>query len=97
MNAPRRIGSIINQLMARRGYAQVQSSADLQQSLATAVGEPLSKTVRAGNVRRGVLHIFASDSTSMQELTFMKRRILRQLQQDHPGAGITDIRMKIGQ
>lgn len=97
MNAPRRIGSIINQLMARRGYAQVQSSEDLQRSLATAVGEPLSNTVRAGNVRRGVLHIFASDSTSMQELTFMKRRILRQLQQDHPGAGITDIRMKIGQ
>lgn len=97
MNAPRRIGSIINQLMARRGYAQVQSSEGLQRSLATAVGKPLSDSVRAGNVQRDILHIFASDSTSMQELTFAKRQILRQLQQDYPDAGITDIRMKVGQ
>lgn len=97
MNAPRRIGSILNQLMARRGYGQVESSAGLQQSLATAVGKPLSESVRAGNVRRGILHIFASDSTSMQELAFKKRQILRQLQQDHPEAGITEIRTKIGQ
>ena len=97
MSAPRSIGSILNQLMARRGYSQVQSAEALQRSLATAVGTPLCDAVRAGDVRRGILQVYAADSTSMQELTFRKRQILRQLQQDHPGAGITDIRMKVGQ
>lgn len=97
MSAPRSIGSILNQLMARRGYSQIQSAEALQRSLATAVGKPLCDAVRAGDVRRGILQIYAADSTSMQELTFLKRQILRQLQQDHPGAGITDVRMKVGQ
>ncbi|WP_164102134.1 DUF721 domain-containing protein [Candidatus Laterigemmans baculatus] len=96
MNAPRRIGSILNQLMARRGYAQVESAEGLQRSVAAAVGPLLASGVRAGNVRRGVLQLFASDSPSLQELTFKKRQILKQLQQDHPEAGITDVRMKIG-
>jgi hypothetical protein len=94
-DGPRRIDSIINQLMARRGYAQVESASELQSTVAAVIGSPLINFVRVGDIKRGVVQLYASDSTAMQELTFQKRKILKRLQQDHAAANITDIRMRV--
>ncbi len=93
---PRRIGSIINQLMARRGYAQVESASALQGSVTKAVGNLLASSIRVGDVKRGVLHIYANDSSAMQELTFQKRKILKIVQADHPSSKINDVRFRVG-
>lgn len=92
---PRKMGSLVNQLIARRGYAQVQAADQLREAVDAAVGKELAKTVRAGNLRRGVLELYASDSVTLQELTFMKRRILKKLIAVMPQCGIKDIRFRI--
>jgi hypothetical protein len=93
---PRRIDSIINQLMARRGYAQVEAASALQASITRAIGPVLAGSIRIGDIKRGIVHLYAADSTVMQELTFQKRKILKTLQQDHPASNIADIRLRVG-
>jgi predicted nucleic acid-binding Zn ribbon protein len=92
---PKQIGSLIGHLMARRGYAQVFASDALQAVLEAEVGVALASSVRAGKVRAGVLQIFASDSVTLQELTFRKRSILKRIQENLPENKINDLRFRI--
>lgn len=91
----RRIGTIVSQLMSRRGYACVASDNALTDSIATSVGPALAGSITVGKLSRGVLHLYAVDSVVMQELTFQKRKILKALGKDHPQANITDIRFRL--
>ncbi len=91
----RRIGSLVNQLMSRRGYAQVAVNEELHQVIATAVGPPLEKAFQVGKLSAGVLHVYATDSVTLQELNFQKRNILRRIQQDMPGNKVTELRFRI--
>lgn len=91
----RRIGSLINQLMSRRGYAQVAANEALQQAVSAALGGQLGSAFRIGNLRNGVLQIYASDSVTLQELNFHKRVILKHLQREHPDRKVSDLRFRI--
>ena len=93
---PRRIGSIVNQLMARRGYAQVQSTIEMEQTIKATVGEELAKACQPGNVRRGTLEIGVGDSVAVQELSFHKRALVKAFQKEFPASGIKDIRFRVG-
>lgn len=92
---PQRIGSIVNQLLARRGYAQVFAADALQSVVEAEVGHPLASSVRVGKVRGGVLQIFAADSVTLQELTFRKRALLKRIQADLPENKINELRFRI--
>lgn len=91
----RRIGSLVSQLMSRRGYAQVAVGEEMRHSLVAAVGESLAQSCRIGNLRAGVLQIYASDSVTLQELTFRQRPILRQLQKDFADGKVTALRFRM--
>ncbi len=91
----RKIGSLVSQLMSRRGYAQATVTDELQLSLAETVGETLRTSVRVGYVNRGVLQIYAADSVTMQELVFQKRSILTGIQTSMPQSNITDLKFKV--
>jgi predicted nucleic acid-binding Zn ribbon protein len=93
--APKRIGSLISQLMARRGYAQVFAAEGLQAALEDEVGPAIASAVKVGNIKRGVLSIYVTDSVTMQELTFRKRSLLKKLQEAQPDRVITDLRFHI--
>ncbi len=93
--APKRIGSLISQLMARRGYAQVFAAEGLQAALESEVGPVIATAVKVGNIKRGVLNIYVTDSVTMQELTFRKRSLLKKLQEAQPDRVITDLRFHI--
>lgn len=93
--APKRIGSLISQLMARRGYAQVFAAEGLQAVLETEVGPAIATAVKVGNMKRGVLNIYVTDSVTMQELAFRKRSLLKTLQNAQPDRVITDLRFHI--
>lgn len=92
---PKKIGSLLSQLMSRRGYAQIFASDALQAALEAEVGLSLASSVRVGKVRGGVLQIFASDSVTLQELTFRKRSILKRIQADLPENKINDLRFRV--
>ncbi len=91
----RKIGSLVSQLMSRRGYAQATANDELHQSITAAIGQPLGSSIRVGTLNRGVLRLYASDSVTLQELVFQKRQILRGIQSSMPQTQITDLKFKI--
>ena len=92
---PQRLGDVVTQLMARRGYGQVISSEAIQTAWQSIVG-PLETQCLPGNIKRGVLEIIVRNSLVMQELTFQKESLLRELQANVPESNISDLRFKIG-
>jgi hypothetical protein len=91
----RRIGSLVSQLMSRRGYAQVVANQEFHQVIVGVVGPALQSSFQVGKLRAGVLQLYASDSVTLQELNFHKRNILRRLQADLPANKVTDLRLRI--
>ena len=90
-----RIGNLVQQLMARRGYAQVEATEQIHAAISSVVTGDLGKQIVVGKINRGVLNVFASDSVVLQELTFQKRAILKRIKKELPQAKITDIRFKV--
>lgn len=91
----RKIGTIVGQLMTRRGYARAFADQDLQIAVREAIGPEAAAAVRIGNLRAGVLQLYAADSVTMQELNFQKRGLLKRIQSQLPNAKITDLRFRI--
>ena len=94
---PRRIADAINQLLARRGYAQGRSADQLLAAWTKVAGDPLARHSRPGVLQRGVLEIVVRNSTVLQELTFQKDRMLKQLQAIEGKQVIRALRLRIGQ
>jgi predicted nucleic acid-binding Zn ribbon protein len=90
------IGSMIRTLMARNGYGQTQATEDMNQNWQVAVGPTLAAVSRPGAISRGVLQVFVSDSSALQELHMCKKQILEQLKASMPQAGIRDLRGRVG-
>ncbi len=91
----RKIGSLVNQLMSRRGYAQITSKAELAETVIAVVGAEIGAAIHVGNQRAGVLQIYASDSVTLQELNFKKRQILQRIQTSHPQSNVVELRFRI--
>jgi hypothetical protein len=93
---PRSIADALSQLMAKRGYARVQAKKDLDQLWEQVAGEMLAQQSRVGNQRRGVLEIIVTNSAALQELTFAKRTLIRDLKRLAPEQKIRDLRFSVG-
>jgi predicted nucleic acid-binding Zn ribbon protein len=96
MGGPERIGDILAQLMARRGFANVQSAAALEAAWRQAAGEMMARFTRIGQVRGGKLEVTVANSTLVQELTFQKRALLASLGELMPDQPIKDLRFRVG-
>jgi hypothetical protein len=93
---PEAIGNILSELMARRGYARVQSAQAYEEAWKEAVGPLAAKYSRAGQVRRGALEAIVANSTMLQELVFEKQNLIKTLNGLMPEEGIKDIRFRLG-
>jgi predicted nucleic acid-binding Zn ribbon protein len=93
---PRRIGDIMSELLARRGYAREQSADRYSNAWRQAAGEPLASCSRATQVRRGVLEVWVSDSTMVQEIGFQKAALLGRLAESLPEEKIRDLKLRLG-
>jgi predicted nucleic acid-binding Zn ribbon protein len=93
---PKAIGNVIAQLITARGYGRIQAEANFADVWKTAAGEALAKFTRPGKLSRGILEINAANSMTIQELTFQKQQILKQLQTNSPDAKIRDLRFRVG-
>ena len=93
---PKAMGDVMSQLLTRRGYAQVQAAALSAAAWRAAVGEQLAGHTRPGNVRRGVLEVLVTSSAVVQELSFLKAKVVKQLAQLAPDQRIRDVRFRVG-
>jgi predicted nucleic acid-binding Zn ribbon protein len=93
---PKSIADVLSSLIARRGYAQIQTSCGCEQAWQAAVGDKMAAHSRVGNVRRGILEVTVSSSAVMQELMFQKRRLLQELTRTIPEQKIRDFRFRVG-
>jgi len=84
----------MSRLMARRGYASLQEAAQWAETWRSTVGVGLAQQSRVGRLYRGVLEIVVSNSVVLQELTFKKGALLRQLKAQ--SLSLRDIRFRVG-
>ncbi|MGD0516100.1 MAG: DUF721 domain-containing protein [Thermoguttaceae bacterium] len=93
---PQTIGNILSELMARRGFARVQSAEALETAWRQAAGPLAAQYTRVGDIRRGVIEVIVANSTLVQELGYQKNEILAALQQRLPDEGIKCLRFRAG-
>ncbi len=93
---PARLGDILGELFARRGYARVQTAHLHALAWTEAAGQELARHSRAGAIKRGTLEVLIANSTLLQELTFRKHEILQKLEQLLPDQRIKNLRCRVG-
>jgi predicted nucleic acid-binding Zn ribbon protein len=93
---PEKIGNILAELMARRGYARVQSAQAYDVAWGKAAGPLAAQYSRVGSLRRGKLEVVVANSTLVQELTFQKPALLKTLAELLPDEAIKDLRFRVG-
>jgi predicted nucleic acid-binding Zn ribbon protein len=93
---PQPMRNVLSQLLAKRGYAQVQTAATCAAAWQEAVGDKLAAHTRAGNVRRGVLEVLVRNSATHQELAFIKTKVIKTLNKIVPEQQIRDVRFRVG-
>ena len=91
----RRIGTLVDQVLARRGYVDTLANDQIMKSLTAEIGPVMAAECQIGKLRAGTLQIFVTDSVMMQELNFRKRQILKRIARDLPQSRIDDIRLKV--
>ena len=94
--APKPVRDVLSQLLAKRGYAQVQTAACCDAAWQQAVGQKLAADSRPGNVKRGVLEVLVRNSVTLQELGFVKVKAVRVLAKLIPEQQIRDVRFRVG-
>ena len=90
------IASVMGQLLAKRGYGQVQAAASCAAAWQQAVGSRFEKDTRCGSVRRGILEVTVRNSLILQELTFLKTQLVKELASLAPQHKITSLKFKVG-
>jgi predicted nucleic acid-binding Zn ribbon protein len=93
---PKQMRDVISQLLAKRGYAQVQTAATCEAAWREAVGQKLAADTRPGSVRRGVLEVLVRNPSISSELGFLKAKIVKTLTQLVPEQKIRDLRFRVG-
>jgi predicted nucleic acid-binding Zn ribbon protein len=96
MAHPQRIGSIVADLIARRGYARVIAATTCAEAWATAAGPQLGKFSRPGAIKRGVLEVLVANSTMLQEVTYQKQALVQKLIELLPDEKIKDVKFRVG-
>jgi predicted nucleic acid-binding Zn ribbon protein len=98
---PTHIAEVLSELMARRGFARVESAAALEDAwkraaAALPAGQLMAEHTRVGKLGRGRLEILVAHSALLQELEFQKKPLLDSLRKQLPEHGIADLRFRIG-
>ncbi len=93
---PKAVSDLLCELMARRGLAGVQATAELENAWQEAVGPLAAKLTQVGSIRRGTLEVVAAHSTLVQELMFQKQALRRRLAELLPTMKIRDLRFRVG-
>ena len=88
--------SIVNRLLARKGYAQVEERDQIQALSNQVVGDHIARHSRCGRLLRGTMEVYVANSLVLSELTFDKSNILSRLQKESLGKAIQDLKFRLG-
>lgn len=94
--APKRIGHVLADLMALRGYAQADAARKRAEVWQQIVGQRMAEHSHAGEIRRGTLTILAGNSMVLQELDLRKQELLERINQALPEQRVRKILLKVG-
>lgn len=93
---PKKAGSLVNQLMIRRGVAQQQFTGEIQACWDQVVGPKWNQLTQPGNLHRGVLEVVVANSLVNQQLTFEKQKFIKSMQKLLPDLKLKDLRFRVG-
>lgn len=93
---PQKMADVLSNLFSKRGYARVIETSDLQDAWHAAAGPKLGGDSRPGLVKRGALEVLVRNSAVLQELTFMKKKLVEKLQVSAAQHKIKDLKFKVG-
>lgn len=93
---PESIGNLLTELMARRGFARVQSAAAYDAAWNEAAGPMMAKYTKPGKLARGTLEVVVANSALVQELGFRKQELIEALQRLLPDQGVKNLRFRVG-
>lgn len=93
---PQSIGNVLSELMARSGFARVQSTEALESAWRAAAGPLAAKHTRVGRLKAGTLEIVVTHSILVQELGFQTQQLLAKMAELLPEQKIKNLRFRTG-
>lgn len=93
---PKTVRDALSQLLAKKGYAQIQTASACTSAWREAVGDKIASDTRPGNIRRGILEVLVRNPSVNHELGYLKAKIVRTLTKLIPEQQIKDIRFRVG-
>ena len=83
--APQRLSNVVTDLIALRGWGQVQGHAQLADAWKKVAGTSVAAATRVVGIRRGVLQVAVGNSPLLSELSAYRRpSLLAALSQEYP-------------
>lgn len=93
---PDKLGDVLSELFALRGYGRVKANQQLEQIWETTVDEHISQQTKVIGLKNGILHIGVTNSALISELSaFLKVEYLEKLQSEQSHLNIKDIKFKL--
>ena len=93
---PKKLGSVLAQVISKRGYAAVGASETLEEAWREAAGTLLAQHTRVVGLNRGKLEVLVASSPMMQEVQFQQQKILSDLQKALPEARLSGLKLRVG-
>jgi predicted nucleic acid-binding Zn ribbon protein len=91
--APERLSQAVTDLIALRGWAQVQGHARLNEAWKAAAGASVAAATRVLGIRRSVLQVAVGNSPLLSELSaFHKASLLAALARECPELKVRDLK-----
>lgn len=91
---PQKLGHVIAEVIAKRGYGQVQKARAEQDAWSRVAPAAFAASTRVGKRRRGVLEILVASNALLQELLFQKQTLLAALQAAWPDGDVRDLKFR---
>lgn len=78
----RKIGDLISQVLARRGYSQVTAQLELEQAWRKVAGDRVHRHARIGQFRAGTLEVLVDNAVLLGELECYQKETLLEAMQE---------------
>jgi len=88
---PERIGSVVDSLLADKGYLAVCREYDVVRSWPSIAGPRLAEVTECTRAEDGVLFVRVPSASWRQEISFLKSRLIRKIRMSTSCSTIRDI------
>lgn len=92
---PVKVGDLLGAILAKYGYADINTRRELEQAWAKTADEKIKKYTQLGGLKRGVLEVLVKHATVLQELEgFHKEELTRQMQKYLPPGMVKQLKFR---